>query len=247
MFPSISLSPGSVDKDILGNTDGYDVRFLVNIVGIISFDSPFYGLMSSVVTQTGVEKATWIAKNSPKILSETIKTVFSNSISRSGSQAFASVIQKKETVVTQQQPTTSSNPATATTTSTTTASYWNYAMTAGTLLAGAGAAVGFLPGGVALTGAIASRYAYQVAEEARSHLEFLYPLVNSKSDMGQRMEIVRHEMDQGHFLFRGIYLSVSQFLFIRNLILLVTTVRQPTRLARIHGCRSPPSFLSVTS
>ncbi|KAJ3309199.1 hypothetical protein HDV04_006306 [Boothiomyces sp. JEL0838] len=45
-----------------------DMRFLVNIIAIFSFDSPFYGLHNNVVTKTGVMKAKEIAQDLPKIL-----------------------------------------------------------------------------------------------------------------------------------------------------------------------------------
>ncbi|KAJ3276326.1 hypothetical protein HDV01_004949 [Terramyces sp. JEL0728] len=45
-----------------------DMRFLVNIIAIFSFDSPFYGLHNNVVTKTGVMKAKEIAQDLPKII-----------------------------------------------------------------------------------------------------------------------------------------------------------------------------------
>ncbi|KAI8827050.1 uncharacterized protein EV422DRAFT_23499 [Fimicolochytrium jonesii] len=53
--------PPNATEDGFEGTDKYspdsDVRLLVNIRGIITFDSPFYGLHASVLTQAGTNKA----------------------------------------------------------------------------------------------------------------------------------------------------------------------------------------------
>ncbi|KAJ3046640.1 hypothetical protein HK102_013118, partial [Quaeritorhiza haematococci] len=55
-----------------------NVRDLLNICGIITFDSPFYGLTSSLITQTGTSKVLWVARNGPYHLVEAVKASVSS-------------------------------------------------------------------------------------------------------------------------------------------------------------------------
>ncbi|KNC98969.1 uncharacterized protein SPPG_05925 [Spizellomyces punctatus DAOM BR117] len=57
----LDTSPESFEQDGFEGTDEHSpdsgIRFLVNIRGIITFDSPFYGLHTNVITQAGTNKA----------------------------------------------------------------------------------------------------------------------------------------------------------------------------------------------
>ncbi|KAI8906383.1 hypothetical protein EDD86DRAFT_210599, partial [Gorgonomyces haynaldii] len=49
-----------------------DIRVLVNVIGILTFDSPFYGITNKVYFLTGVNKTVQVAKDMPKILPQMV-------------------------------------------------------------------------------------------------------------------------------------------------------------------------------
>jgi hypothetical protein len=51
------------------NHSSEDMRFLTRIKGILTFDSPFFGLHRNVFLKSGMEKAAQVAKSAPEIIS----------------------------------------------------------------------------------------------------------------------------------------------------------------------------------
>ncbi|KAI8838345.1 hypothetical protein BC829DRAFT_421267 [Chytridium lagenaria] len=91
-------------------------------------------------------------------------------------------------------------------------------------LASAGAAAGlYVAAGVvpiaaqiiptrALIRGAATQWALQQVEEVRSHAEFLYPLINTTSEMRARVKALLEEMEmEGRLYFHGFYLELPPF------------------------------------
>ncbi|KAI8835302.1 hypothetical protein BC829DRAFT_422060 [Chytridium lagenaria] len=115
------------------------------------------------------------------------------------------------------------NPTSTTTTTPTTPQKpeWSWTQIA---LASAGAAAGlYVAAGVvpiaaqiiptrALIRGAATQWALQQVEEVRSHAEFLYPLINTTSEMRARVKALLEEMEmEGRLYFHGFYLELPPF------------------------------------
>ncbi|KAI8812869.1 hypothetical protein BJ742DRAFT_792036 [Cladochytrium replicatum] len=264
---------------------GSEARLLVNIRGIIAFDSPFYGLSPAVITQTGANKvfsvvSALVPKNPPHVhvpfFGATFGYLFPNPFARKPAEKVDPVPKeqwpswgslwtasesprtpKRPEECTQEnseegasgqtsnatEPTATSAPTSSTTTTDQSGGQSTelavterteetqtqpeppkpptrtstFSKLAGYALAGTAAAsaayiaVGVIPAslGVVATSpfvqSAVARWAVNQAEEARSHLEFLYPLVNSHKEMHGRVLALVAEQDIGHILFRCFY------------------------------------------
>ncbi len=137
------------------------VRELINIAGIVTFDSPLYGLHTALPL-TGVNKAAAMAKG------------------MTGTSALTA------------------SPATGTSLTPSSATI--------AMAVGIGAQLISSGGLFATASGMTSTVAAWAMEEARSHLEFLFPLTESRQAMDERVHLL---MNEPHVHFRGIYLDVS--------------------------------------
>ncbi|KAJ3002278.1 hypothetical protein HKX48_002400, partial [Thoreauomyces humboldtii] len=299
-----------------------EVRFLVNIRGIITFDSPFYGLQASVITQAGTNKAVaimtegftnarayiplavehasaiaprtipiptgmpgagtvwiptaWVVNAAKKVVGTTPEPPASATdhawpepnaddcppadfsanawpeptpcgsethASSSGKPSIACLTASSGTTVdastsipaapsptaddtlsppitdlvlvtppAETQATSSSASSTVATVASMFPGWARYAIggaaMAATAYAVAPFAVAYIPASM-IASSLASAYAISGAEQIRDHLHFLYPLVNSQTDMHARVKMLQREMEERKRLtFRGFFLAL---------------------------------------
>lgn len=298
-----------VDTDGFEGTDEHspdsDVRVLVNIRGIITFDSPFYGLHTNVITQAGTNKAialvseglynpkaylpaameavstyaprtidlptgsrwvgsvpiptSWVVQAAQRVVgtqtqvlptpTETVQVERKEIAYFTTTQAASSNLTEHPIIIHASDVTTTCTTATvditsapsdqaivsekitsesivevsATPTSSRMPGWVRYAVGAAAVGAGAYATLAVAPLAAAyvptslIAGAVVGQFAVASAEQIRDHLHFLYPLVNSHSDMHQRIQMLRREMElRKRLTFKGFFLAVCEMITVTS-------------------------------
>jgi hypothetical protein len=150
------------------------------------------------------------------------KTTVTEAVTASTTTADGEISTALVTTTSSTTTTTTSSSATNTTTSMTSSTSWQtiakYAIYgaagAAALYSTAGvvrlAASTLMPPATTIVRGVAARWAWATVEEARSHAEFLYPLVNTYKEMHLRVQRMQGEMEgRDRVIFHGFFLEVG--------------------------------------
>ncbi|KAJ1564947.1 hypothetical protein HK405_013561, partial [Cladochytrium tenue] len=213
------------DEDIVASeeivVDARSIRALVNVGAIITFDSPFYGLASNVITTAGKNKVLGLVADAASTL-----TSFAAVAAAAGAPATAPADTPPNAAPVPSDDTESAlvlrasdaaAPLADVTAAASAPPSWS-AVAKYTALGGAAAAVALyalpavpaaVPAGAMLAArSYAASWAAARAEDVRGHAEFLYPLVNSRTNMHSRVDRLLAEMRDGVTRFHAFFLEI---------------------------------------
>ncbi|KAI9206181.1 uncharacterized protein BJ171DRAFT_499037 [Polychytrium aggregatum] len=199
-----------------------DIRKLINIIGIVTFDSPFYGLTPNVFTESGSRNAmNYVSSMLPfQSPTEVSKAPAGPKPDNGGNEATAAAQDGEPAGIRATPADTATNPLWAATSmvSSVLAPLGNHARRFGPYVfaGGAAAAAAYASFGLASTlypspsvQRLAARWLVSAADEAYRHAEFLYPLTDSKEQMHRRVAHIQQEVEGRRCFFKGYYLDIS--------------------------------------